>query len=136
MISPKASSICAGFALLTIGISATLPLQPAAAADPAQPVMGDQHRALLKENCLSCHNETKKKGGIRLDDLPFAVNNGQAAERWQQVLDQMNSGDMPPEDEKQPEKSAKANFLDDLAHVMVAARRTLQTSRARSPCAG
>lgn len=125
MISLKASSICSGFALLTIGISTPLPLQPAAAADPAQPMMGEQHRALLKENCLSCHNETKKKGGIRLDDLPFAVNNGQAAERWQQVLDQMNSGDMPPEDEKQPEKSAKANFLDDLAHVMVAARRTL-----------
>ncbi len=125
MLSLKTLFICSRFALLTAGVSATLPLQPAAAADPAQPVMGEQHRALLKENCLSCHNETKKKGGIRLDDLPFTVNNGQAAERWQQVLDQMNSGDMPPEDEKQPEKSAKANFLDDLAHVMVAARRTL-----------
>ncbi|MCX6852975.1 MAG: DUF1592 domain-containing protein [Verrucomicrobia bacterium] len=40
-------------------------------------------------------------------------------------LNQMNSGDMPPEDEKQPANAAKADFLDDLANVMVAARRTL-----------
>ena len=49
----------------------------------------------------------------------------ESAERWQKVLNQMNSGDMPPEDEKQPDRAAKANFLDDLANVMVAARRDL-----------
>jgi hypothetical protein len=32
---------------------------------------------------------------------------------------------MPPDDEKQPEGAAKTNFLDDLSHVMVAARRSL-----------
>jgi hypothetical protein len=37
----------------------------------------------------------------------------------------MNSGDMPPDDEKQPVSAVKANFLDDLSHVMVAARREL-----------
>ena len=87
--------------------------------------MGAQHRVLLKEYCVSCHGAEKQKGKIRVDDLPLTITNIQEAERWQKILDQMNSGDMPPEDEKQPESVAKANFLDDLAHVMVAARRTL-----------
>ena len=58
-------------------------------------------------------------------ELPFTITTLESAERWQKVLNQMNSGDMPPDDEKQPERAAKANFLDDLANVMVAARRDL-----------
>ena len=50
-------------------------------------------------------------------------------ERWQKVLNQMNSGEMPPDDEKQPDGAAKANFLDDLANVMVAAAKYQMLSR-------
>lgn len=87
--------------------------------------MPEKHRALFKENCASCHNEKKQKGHFRVDDLPFTVTTVEVAEKWQKVLDAMNSGDMPPDEEKQPDKMAKADFLDDLAHTMVAARRVL-----------
>ncbi len=92
------------------------------AADPAMP---DKHRALFKEHCVSCHGPEKQKGKFRVDDLPLTITNVETAEKWQKVLNAMNSGDMPPEDEKQPSKEAKADFLDDLANVMVAARRSL-----------
>jgi mono/diheme cytochrome c family protein len=92
------------------------------AADPAMP---EKHRALFKEHCVSCHGPEKQKGKFRVDDLPLAITNVEIAERWQKVLNAMNSGDMPPEDEKQPGSAAKADFLDDLANVMVAARRSL-----------
>lgn len=91
----------------------------------SQAAMPEKHRALFKDNCVSCHNADKQKGHFRVDDLPFAVTTVEAAEKWQKVLNAMNSGDMPPEDEKQPSGTAKADFLDDLAHVMVAARRQL-----------
>ncbi len=50
------------------------------------------------------------------------------AELWQKVLNSMNSGEMPPEDELQPENTEKADFLDALAQTMVAARRSLSDS--------
>lgn len=91
----------------------------------ADPTMSEKHRALFQEYCVSCHGPEKQKGKFRVDELPFAITNLETADKWQKVLNQMNSGDMPPDDEKQPAKQAKADFLDDLANVMVAARRTL-----------
>ncbi len=88
-------------------------------------VMDQRHKALFQETCVSCHGPEKQKGKFRVDDLPFEIKDIETAEKWQKVLNQMNSGDMPPEDEKQPKNEAKADFLDDLANVMVAARRTL-----------
>lgn len=92
------------------------------ASDPAMP---EKHRALFKEHCVSCHGAEKQKGKFRVDDLPLSITNVEIAEKWQKVLNAMNSGDMPPEDESQPASAAKADFLDDLANVMVAARRSL-----------
>jgi len=92
------------------------------AADPAMP---EKHRVLFKEHCVSCHGPEKQKGKFRVDDLPLSITNVEIAEKWQKVLNALNSGDMPPEDEKQPPSAAKADFLDDLANVMVAARRSL-----------
>ena len=89
-------------------------------------VMHDRHRTLLKEHCEGCHGADKQKGKFRVDDLSLAVNDLQTAERWQKILDAINSGEMPPQEEKkQPGKPEKADFLDELAQVMVAARRTL-----------
>jgi mono/diheme cytochrome c family protein len=96
-----------------------------AAEDTPRAVMKPAHRVLLEDYCVKCHGAEKQKGKVRLDDLSFTITDLQTAERWQKILDQMNSGDMPPDDEKQPDRAAKANFLDDLANVMVAARRDL-----------
>ncbi len=98
----------------------------AALATVATPsAMDAKHRMLFKDYCIGCHGPEKQKGKVRLDDLPFSITNIETAERWQKVLNQMNSGEMPPEDEKQPPNAAKTDFLDDLSNVMVAARRSL-----------
>lgn len=96
-----------------------------AADSQPRAVMAEKHRALFQENCVSCHGPEKQKGKFRVDDMPFTITTVEEAEKWQKVLNQMNSGDMPPEDEKQPTSAAKTDFLDDLANVMVAARRSL-----------
>ena len=107
---------------VTFAVSA---LSAAAASHELPPLMPEKHRALLQAHCVQCHSAEKPKGNVRLDNLSFTLANIETAERWQKVLNQLNSGEMPPEGEKQPAKAAKADFLDDLANVMVAARRSL-----------
>ena len=121
--------------MATCALHVTLPLAPlsflllafwATTTSAAQSVaMPEKHRALLRTHCVSCHGPEKQKGKFRVDDLPFQVADIETAERWQKVLNALNSGEMPPEKQKQPANAAKADFLDDLANLMVAARRSL-----------
>jgi hypothetical protein len=116
--------IAASFAMMPL-----LHAWAALAAESSQATLPDKHRELLKEHCFSCHNAEKQKGKFRLDDLAFSCTDNRSAERWQKVLNAVNSGDMPPEDEKQLPSDAKADFLDDLAKTIVVARRNLSDSR-------
>jgi cytochrome c553 len=111
---------------------AALLLVPAwihAATKAPQAAMNERHKSLLQDHCVSCHGPDKQKGKFRVDDLSFSLSNLETAEKWQKVLNQMNSGEMPPEEEKQPAREAKADFLDDLSNVMVSARRNLSDQR-------
>jgi len=87
--------------------------------------MDAKHKALLQEHCVQCHGPEKQNGNFRVDDLSFEITSIETAEKWQKLLNQMNSGEMPPDDEEQPPIAAKTDFLDDLSNVMVAARRSL-----------
>jgi hypothetical protein len=107
-------------------------LASSAFANPTHAVLDEKHRIFFEENCTKCHNADKQKGKVRLDDIPFTMDTIQQADLWQKVLDSINSGDMPPEDEKQPDAAAKTDFLDDLSFAMVAARARLSDSGGKS----
>ena len=85
----------------------------------------EKHRAFLKEYCVECHNADKQKGKLRLDDISLKLDTVQLADRWQKILNQVNSGEMPPEDSKQPASIAKADFLEMLSGTLVTARKTI-----------
>ena len=106
-------------------------IETAVGVPEAEPraAMGEKHREFLQQHCQKCHGAEKQKGKFRVDDLPFQIESIQNAERWQKVLNQVNSGEMPPEEEKKPPAHAKADFLEELAHVMVAARRHLSDQK-------
>lgn len=87
-----------------------------------------KHRAFFKTYCLDCHNAETQEGKVNLETLSFRINTLEQAELWQKILNAVNSGDMPPEDSNQPGNNEKADFLDDLAQTMVAARRALSDS--------
>jgi len=100
----------------------------ASAAEVTHARFKEEHRAFLKDYCTECHNEEKQKGKVRLDQLSFTLDSVQGADLWQKILNQINSGEMPPEDSKQPERGAKTEFLDALSHTLMAARRSLGDS--------
>ena len=110
-----------------VAVVVLLPFLPGAGAveTKSRSVMSERHKTLLEQNCQNCHGAEKQKGKFRVDDLSFDITNIETAERWQKVLNQMNSGEMPPEEEKQPTAAAKTDFLDELANVMVSARKSL-----------
>lgn len=111
----------------TIALVALLLAQSSVFATETVPhaAMNAKHKALVQEYCVKCHGSEKQSGRFRIDDLSFSLSDIETAEKWQKVLNQMNSGEMPPEEEQQPPNAAKTDFLDDLSHVMVAARRSL-----------
>jgi len=85
----------------------------------------EKHRGFLKEYCVECHNADKQKGKLRLDDIALKLDTVQLADRWQKILNQINSGEMPPGDSKQPASTSKADFLEMLSDTLVTARKTL-----------
>ena len=94
-------------------------------AAPPEARLPDKHRAFLTKHCLSCHDSETQEGKVNLQTLPFRITTLEQAELWQKVLNALNAGEMPPEDELQPANAQKADFLDDLAQTMVAARKKL-----------
>jgi len=99
-VSFKASSLLVGLTLTTITL---LGEQPTA-------IVPEKHLDLMFSYCMDCHDADTQKGKVNLEDLPLEVNTLQHAELWQKVLDVLNSGEMPPENKRQPEKVAKADF--------------------------
>jgi hypothetical protein len=101
-------------------------------AEPSQnkeayPLAGinSNHLKVLNQYCYECHNDKKSKGKFRVDSLPLKIYNSQDAESWQKVLNAMNAGDMPPEDEKQLQAQEKADLLGALATAMVDLRNKM-----------
>ncbi len=84
-----------------------------------------KHLDLLNTHCASCHNEKKSKGKFRIDKLSLTIQTTADAERWQKVLNALNAGEMPPEDEEQVPPLEKADLVDDLGLAMVTLRKKM-----------
>ena len=69
----------------------------------AEPVPFAKVAPLLKQHCHKCHGAEgdKPKGELRIDKLNADLINGKDGEQWQEVLNRLNFGDMPPKDEPQ-----------------------------------
>ncbi|MDB4664769.1 DUF1592 domain-containing protein [Verrucomicrobia bacterium] len=66
----------------------------------------DLPRTFLKTYCFKCHGPEKQKAERRFDQLPSAITNPGELEVWQEIVDQLNLGEMPPEEEKRPTQTA------------------------------
>jgi mono/diheme cytochrome c family protein len=82
---------------LALLISAVWIAPPAAApaqqgsADPAS----SPHAAVLNKYCVTCHNDTRRTGGLSLE-LADLTNVPKGAETWEKVIRKLRVGMMPP----------------------------------------
>jgi hypothetical protein len=113
--------------LLLVGFTGCVDWVSAADAEAVAqlPRYEAQFKPFLTKNCVSCHGPEKEKGDLRLDTLSPAISDIHAAEHWQNVLDAIIGGDMPPEDEPQPDEQGITRAIDVLTEGLALAQSHL-----------
>ena len=99
------------------------------AADSTRPEFSadaDGHaRAVVpffQAHCVECHGAEKQKGDLRIDrDLTLDFLDPAVRGRWAEVIDVLNSHEMPPEDSPQPAVDEVAAVVDWITAQMVRA---------------
>ena len=56
----------------------------------------------LQQHCIRCHGAEEQNGERRFDTLSTEITDSNVLVDYQDILDQLNLGEMPPEDEPQP----------------------------------
>lgn len=72
-------------------------------------------RPLLQKYCSRCHGAKEVNAKIRVDNINPDIITGEHFDRWEDIREAFNTGEMPPEDEPQPtaaERDAMTRWLD------------------------
>lgn len=75
--------------------------RPVAAATPVASDYAQQIKPLLQSNCFRCHGPKKQKADIDFSPLQDERSILHARKLWKRAAEQLESGDMPPEDATQ-----------------------------------
>jgi mono/diheme cytochrome c family protein len=79
-------------------------------------------RPFLKTYCVQCHGPEKQKGDRRFDILTGNFTKLAEAESFQEILDQLNLDEMPPEGKKQPTPAEVKRVVAHLTQSLARAR--------------
>lgn len=104
-------AILPAFALLLFGLAQ-------AEAQPLPP--------FFSQHCEKCHSGEKPKGKFDLTKLSADFSVASNREHWQRVLEQIENGDMPPEDKPRPseqEANTAMKWIRDQVDAVELARR-------------
>ena len=91
----------------------SLVIAMAALAEHAAVADGHQDHRFLLNHCVSCHGANETKGDVQLDRLRLPVNEDNH-ELWTEVVQNIQRGDMPPEDAEQPTDIQRQAFLAEI----------------------
>lgn len=89
------------------------------AADPS---------AFLNDYCISCHGPDKQKAERRFDQLTLPATTAEHVIDLQDIIDQLNLGEMPPKKSKQPTDAERSAMVAALTEVVAQARSALRST--------
>lgn len=72
-------------------------------------------KPLVRKYCVRCHGGKKTEATIRLDNIDADIVAGEHFDQWEDIREAFNSGEMPPEDQRQPtaeERDTITRWLD------------------------
>ena len=69
-------------------------------------------RPFLKQHCYQCHGARKQENDKRFDSLGTELSRIETLVAWQGILDQLNLGEMPPEDSPQPDEKETSRVIE------------------------
>lgn len=84
-------------------------------------------RPFFTQHCNACHGEKKQKGDLRVDDLVMKFDSPKIMMLWEEIMNRINSGDMPPDDEPRPKVediSKVADWISGQLHEAETARQS------------
>lgn len=84
-------------------------------------------RPFFVQHCNKCHNEKLHEGDLRVDNLVINFESPKVMAHWEEIMNRINSGDMPPEDEPRPKPddiSKVADWIAGQLHEAEAARQS------------
>lgn len=114
------------FHSIAVLLLTTLPALHAADKLP-QPIA-----TLIERNCTDCHDAETKKGNLDLTAQTFDLADPKGMERWVQVFDRVENGDMPPKSEDMKPEDRKA-LLAVLESSLQAASTAAVAQKGRGP---
>jgi len=79
----------------------------------AQAPAAPQQPALLRQYCITCHNQRLKTGGLMLDTMDID-NVAHDAATWEKVVRKIRTGMMPPSGARRPDRPVLDAFATDL----------------------
>ncbi|MEO0413640.1 MAG: DUF1592 domain-containing protein [Verrucomicrobiota bacterium] len=85
--------------------------------------------AFLQTHCVSCHGPDKEKGDLRVDQLSRNFQLGEDSHLWAEVIDRINSGEMPPEEKPRPSQDEIALFVTELDKRIKAGKAARMAAR-------
>ncbi|PAY17185.1 hypothetical protein CKO51_23030 [Rhodopirellula sp. SM50] len=99
------------------------------AAEPQDVALDDDSvTKLIQQFCVDCHGPDTQEGELRLDTLTPDFTDSQTAAKWIEVMDNLNLGEMPPQDERQPPDALVAQVVDwignELKHAATLSKST------------
>jgi len=111
-----------GALLLTPAAQAAVQTAPGAGLDTvAQP--------FFEEHCNRCHGPKKQKGDLRTDTLKINFDSPKIMANWEEIMNRINSGEMPPDDvDKRPKPDDVARVADWIAGQLHEAEAARQSS--------
>lgn len=86
-------------------------------APASQPeVYRERVEPLLRQYCVRCHGGKNAKANLQIDRIDPDVVDGEHFDQWEDIREAFNSGEMPPEDQRQPsvqERDTITRWLDE-----------------------
>tara|TARA_Y100001934_G_scaffold264075_1_gene340456 strand:+ start:1376 stop:3871 length:2496 start_codon:yes stop_codon:yes gene_type:complete len=86
----------------------------------------------LKVYCIRCHGAKTQKADRRFDTLPNKIVTLDDLERYQEIVDQLNLENMPPDGEPRPAVTKRLKIIRSLTSKINTAQRDLQASGGHS----
>ena len=83
----------------------------------------------LARHCVRCHGPEKEEGQLRIDRLSRDFTSAADTHRWAEVVERINSGEMPPEKEPRPTQAEMAAFVSTLDSLMKEGRAARMAAR-------
>jgi mono/diheme cytochrome c family protein len=107
------------------------PLLLLSRADAAE--LPKQASEFIESHCLDCHDAGKARAGFRIDLLTADFTAGNNAGQWKEVMDKINSGEMPPKKKPRPDPKEAFEVASWVARQLDETTKAAQGAGGRVP---